>query len=252
MKYLNRFRVPPDSKVKLKDIDPGFKDHHESHKEAAEEIEQYQKKLRSLQELLYADGRRSLLICLQGMDTAGKDGTINHILGAMNPQGCRVVGFKQPSVEELAHDFLWRIHQATPAQGTWRFSTAPITRTCSSFASTSWSRKRSGPGATTRSTHSRRNSSMPNTHILKFYLHISKEEQLRRFKERLDDPAKQWKISEADYKERKFWDDYMEAYEDVLSRCSTKRRAVVRHPVRPQMVPEPRDRPDRRGTPGRA
>jgi len=110
MKYVNRFKVAPGSKVKLKDIDPGFKDHHESHKEAAEEIEQYRTKLLELQELLYADGRCSLLICLQGMDTGGKDGTINHILGAMNPQGCRVAAFRQPSDEELSHDFLWRVH----------------------------------------------------------------------------------------------------------------------------------------------
>src|SRR6202035_2550920 len=105
VKYLKQFRVAPGSKVKLKDIDPAFKGHHDSHKKAIEEIEQDQTKLRALQELLYADGRSSLLICLQGMDTGGKDGTINHILGAMNPQGCRVVGFRQPSVEELAHDF---------------------------------------------------------------------------------------------------------------------------------------------------
>jgi len=117
MKYMNRFRVAPGSKVKLKDIDPGFKDRHENHKEAADEIEQDRKKLWNLQELLYADGKCSLLIVLQGMDTGGKDGTISHILGAMNPQGCRVVGFKQPSVEELAHDFFWRIHQAAPSRG---------------------------------------------------------------------------------------------------------------------------------------
>ena len=117
MKYINRFRIAPDSKVRLKDIDPRFKDHHENHKQATEEIEQDQKKLRRLQDLLYADGQRSLLICLQGMDAGGKDGTITHFLSAMNPQGCRVVGFKQPSVEELAHDFLWRIHRAAPPKG---------------------------------------------------------------------------------------------------------------------------------------
>ena len=117
MKYFNRFRVAPGSKVKLKDIDPGFKDHHESHKDAAEEIERDRKKLRDLQELLYADGQCSLLICLQGMDTGGKDGTINHVLGAMNPQGCRVAAFKQPTAKELAHDFLWRVHQPAPAKG---------------------------------------------------------------------------------------------------------------------------------------
>ena len=117
MKYVNRFKVAPGSKVKLKDIDPGFKDHYENHKQAVEEIEQLQKKLRQLQELLYADGRYSLLICLQGMDTGGKDGTINHVLGAMNPQGCRVAAFKQPTPKELTHDFLWRVHQPVPAKG---------------------------------------------------------------------------------------------------------------------------------------
>jgi polyphosphate kinase 2 (PPK2 family) len=116
MKYFKRFRVAAGRKMKLEDIDPGFKDDRASHKKASEEIEQDQKKLRNLQELLYTDGRRSLLICLQGMDTAGKDGTINHILGAMNPQGCSVVQFKEPSVEELTHDFLWRIHKAAPAK----------------------------------------------------------------------------------------------------------------------------------------
>lgn len=117
MKYVKPFKVAPGSKVKLKDIDPGLMDRHTSHKEATEEIKQDQTKLRDLQELLYADGRCSVLIVLQGMDTGGKDGTINHILGAMNPQGCRVVGFKQPTLEELAHDFLWRIHQAAPSRG---------------------------------------------------------------------------------------------------------------------------------------
>ena len=112
MKYIDRCRVAPGSRVKLKDIDPGFKDKHESHKDATEELEQDRTKLLELQEMLYAEGRRSLLIVLQGMDTGGKDGTINHILGAMNPQGCRVQGFKQPSAEEAAHVFLWRIHPA--------------------------------------------------------------------------------------------------------------------------------------------
>ncbi len=117
MNYLERFRVHPGAAVKLRDIDSGFKDRHESHKEAAKEMEDYRTRLRELQELLFADGKRSFLICLQALDAGGKDGTINHILGAMNPQGCKVVGFKQPSAEELAHDFLWRIHRAAPARG---------------------------------------------------------------------------------------------------------------------------------------
>ena len=222
MKYVNRFRVAAKSEIKLKDIDPGFKDHHKNHKEAADEVAHYQTKLRELQELLYADGTRSLLICLQGMDTAGKDGTINHILGAMNPQGCRVVGFKQPSAEELAHDFLWRIHRAAPAKGRVaifnrsHYEDVLVVRVHKLVPHSVWSRRYDEINAFEAELVD------GNTHILKFYLHISKGEQLSRFKDRLDDPAKQWKISEADYKERKRWDDYVAAYEDVLSRCSTK------------------------------
>jgi hypothetical protein len=104
--YLERLGVRPGSRVELSDIDPAFKDHHESHEDAAEEIEQYRKRLCELQDLLYADRRQSLLICLQAMGTGGKDGTINHFLSAMNPQGCRVTPFKQPSAEEAAHDLL--------------------------------------------------------------------------------------------------------------------------------------------------
>jgi PPK2 family polyphosphate:nucleotide phosphotransferase len=222
MKYFNRFRVAPGGTVKLKDIDPGFKDYHASHKKATEEIEKDWKKLRDLQELLYADGRCSLLICLQGMDTAGKDGTINHILGAMNPQGCSVVGFRQPSVEELAHDFLWRIHQAAPSKGKVaifnrsQYEDVLVVRVHNLVPKAVWSHRYDQINAFEKELV------QSNTHILKFYLHISKEEQLSRFKERLDDPAKQWKISESDYKERHFWDDYITAYEDVLARCSTE------------------------------
>jgi PPK2 family polyphosphate:nucleotide phosphotransferase len=222
MNYVKRFKVSPGSKVKLKDIDPGFRDQHENRKEAFKEIEKYRTKLRDLQELLYADGQCSLLICLQGMDTAGKDGTISHILGAMNPQGCQVVGFKQPSALELSHDFLWRIHQAAPAKGKVaifnrsHYEDVLIVRVHNLVPKAVWSRRYDQINAFEEELVA------SHTHILKFYLHISKEEQLSRFKERLDDPAKQWKISEADYKERHFWDDYTAAYEDVLSRCSTE------------------------------
>jgi PPK2 family polyphosphate:nucleotide phosphotransferase len=221
MKYVNRFRVRPGDKVRLKDFDPRFKDHHESHKAAAREIERDQKKLRGLQELLYADGRCSLLICLQGMDTGGKDGTISHILGAMNPQGCRVVGFRQPSVEEQAHDFLWRIHPATPAKGQVaifnrsHYEDVLVVRVHDLVPRAVWSHRYDQINAFEKAL------AESNTHILKFYLHISKKEQLSRFEERLEDPAKRWKISESDYKEREFWGDYMAAYEEALSRCST-------------------------------
>lgn len=222
MKYLNRFRVRPGDKVRLKDIDPAFKDHHKSHKEATEELEQDRKKLRGLQELLYAEGRCSLLLCLQGMDAAGKDGTISHILGAMNPQGCRVVGFRQPSGDELAHDFLWRIHKATPGKGgvaifnRTHYEDVLVVRVHKLVPDEVWARRYDQINAFEKELVENR------THILKFYLHISKEEQLRRFEKRLDDPGKRWKISESDYSERKFWDAYTAAYEDVLSRCSTE------------------------------
>ncbi len=222
MKYVDRFRVAPGSKVTLADIDPRFKDHHEGHKEATEEIEEDQHKLRQLQDLFYADGRFSLLLCLQALDTGGKDGTINHVLGSMNPQGCRVVPFKQPSAEELAHDFLWRAHRAAPRRGEVvifnrsHYEDVLVVRVHDLVPKPVWSRRYDLINAFEHELVEN------GTHILKFYLHISKDEQLSRFKERLDDPAKQWKISESDYKERKFWDGYTAAYEELLSRCSNE------------------------------
>jgi PPK2 family polyphosphate:nucleotide phosphotransferase len=222
LNYLDHFKVSPGTKVKLKDVDPGFKDRHESHQEALAEIQQYQQRLRQLQELLHASGRNALLICLQALDTGGKDGTINHVLGAMNPQGCRVVAFKQPSAEELAHDFLWRVHRVTPARGEVvifnrsHYEDVLVVRVHNLVPKPVWSRRYDQINAFERVLAEN------GTHILKFYLHISKEEQLRRFKDRLDDPTKQWKISEADYQERSHWDDYIAAYEEALSRCSTE------------------------------
>jgi len=221
--YINHFKVKPGSKVKLDEIDPSFTDDHKSHKEALDEIVDDQKKMLDLQDLLYADGGSSVLICLQALDTGGKDGTIDHVLGAMNPQGCRVVSFKQPSAEELAHDFLWRAHRATPAKGEVvifnrsHYEDVLVARVHDLVPSRVWSRRYG-------QINDFENILTENdTHILKFYLHISKEEQLKRFKDRLDDPSKQWKISDADYKERGFWDDYVTAYEDALEKCSTER-----------------------------
>ncbi len=224
MKFLHHFKVQPGSNVKLGDIDCSFKGKHEDHKDATAEIERDQKTLRALQDRLYADNHTSLLICLQAMDTGGKDGTINHVLSAMNLQGCRVVPFKQPTPEELAHDFLWRVHRAVPRQGGGRdFQPFPLRRR-------SW-RCRSSRLSCRRPVWSQRYDQInafeqglceKGTHVLKFYLHISEEEQLTRFAERLEDPAKQWKISEADYGERKRWTSYTAAYETALSRCSTE------------------------------
>jgi len=222
MNYLDHFRVAPGSKVKLAKIDAGFKDKHENHEHAAEEIEEYQKKLRELQDLLFASHHHSILICLQALDTGGKDGTINHVLGAMNPQGCRVAQFKQPTPEEHAHDFLWRVHKATPARGEVvifnrsHYEDVLVVRVHKLVPEKIWSRRYDRINAFEKLLTDH------DTHVLKFFLHVSKEEQLKRFKARLDDPAKQWKISESDYQERVLWDDYMEAYEDALSHCSTE------------------------------
>lgn len=221
MDYLQRFKVAPGAKVKLKDVDPAFTDGHESHKAATEEIARYAEKLRALQDLLYAEHRHSLLICLQAPDTGGKDGVINHVLGAMNPQGCRVAAFKQSSSEELAHDFLWRANRVAPACGEVvifnrsHYEDVLVVRVHSLVPKEVWSRRYE------RINEFEKNLVEHDAHILKFFLHISRDEQLKRFKERLDDPSKHWKISEADYKERGFWGDYVSAYEDALSRCST-------------------------------
>ena len=219
--YLERFRVVPGTRVKLKNIDPAFKD-PKRHKQAEEELEHYKKRLCELQEMLYAEQRHSLLIVLQALDTGGKDGTVYHVLGAMNPQGCRVAKFHQPSAEEAAHDFLWRVHQVAPATGEVvilnrsHYEDVLVVRVHNLVPKNIWSRRYDLINSFERGLAEH------DTQILKFYFHISKEEQLARFKDRLDDPTKQWKISEDDYKERNFWDEYMAAYEEVLSRCSTE------------------------------
>jgi PPK2 family polyphosphate:nucleotide phosphotransferase len=222
VKYIERFRVEPGSKVVLDDVDASFKDRHESHDHALPEIEAYRHKLRELQYLLYAEGKRSLLICLQGRDAAGKDGTIIHVLGAMNPQGCTVTGFKLPSKEEAAHDFLWRYHKAAPAAGQVaifnrsHYEDVLVVRVHDLVPKKVWSKRYALINDFEKMLHAR------GTHILKFYLHIEADEQLRRFKERIDDPTHHWKISEGDYAERQYWDDYTEAFEAALSKCSSK------------------------------
>ncbi len=222
MHYFHKFRVKPGDKVNLDRIDAGFKDHCEDHAQALPEIEAYAQKIKDLQHLLYAEKKRSLLICLQGRDAAGKDGTINHVLAAMNPQGCAVHGFKVPTPEEAGHDFLWRYHKATPAKGEVtifnrsHYEDVLVVRVHDLVPRTVWERRYDHINAFEALLRD------SETHILKFYLHISPEEELRRFAERIDDPARNWKISEGDYAERPYWDDYTKAFEDALSKCSTE------------------------------
>ncbi len=221
MNYSKKFRVAPGSDVRLKKFDPQYLDKRETKASALRTIEKLGRRMDQLQFRLYAEQKRSLLICLQAPDAGGKDGVVRHVIGAMNPQGCRVVSFKQPSPEELAHDFLWRIENQTPKRGEVvvfnrsQYEDVLVVRVHDLVSKKVWS-KRYG-----QINDFERNLAANGTHILKFFLHISKEEQLRRFKQRLDDPARRWKISEADYTEREYWASYQAAYEDALSKCST-------------------------------
>jgi PPK2 family polyphosphate:nucleotide phosphotransferase len=222
MDYRKEFRVAPGAPLHLKDLDPAASGEFKDKAAGQDEIARCQERLKALQELLYAGRRHSLLICLQGMDTAGKDGTISHVLGAMNPQGCRVAAFREPSAEESAHDFLWRAHAAVPAKGEVavfnrsHYEDVLVARVHGLVPKSVWSGRYAAINAFEQTLVE------SGTRVLKFFLHISKDEQLKRFKDRLEDPTKQWKISEADYRERNYWDAYTEAYEEALSRCSTE------------------------------
>ena len=221
MKYSEMFQVKSGEKIKLAKIDPDFTDGFKDSDDVDDKTKKYTERLRSLQYDLYAEGKRSLLICLQGLDAAGKDGTIDHVLGAMDPQGTRVCGFKVPSIEEASHDFLWRIEKQVPAKGEVvifnrsHYEDVLVVRVHKMVPEEVWSNRYS------LINHFEKGLAANGTHILKFYLHISSEEQLARFQDRLDDPARQWKISEADYEERKYWKEYTRAYEDALRETST-------------------------------
>ena len=221
MKYSEMFQVKSGDKIKLAKIDPAFADGFKDTDEIDKRIKKYTERLRALQYSLYAEGKRSLLICLQGLDAAGKDGTIAHVLGAMDPQGTRVCGFKVPSIEEASHDFLWRIEKQVPAKGEVvifnrsHYEDVLVVRVHKTVPEEVWSNRYS------LINHFEKGLAANGTNILKFYLHISSEEQLNRFQERLDDPTRQWKISESDYAERKYWKEYTRAYEDALSETST-------------------------------
>jgi PPK2 family polyphosphate:nucleotide phosphotransferase len=222
MKYSEMFRVKRGDKLQLGKIDPAFTNGLKDTNAVEDKIKNHVERLGTLQYSLYAEGKRSLLICLQGLDAAGKDGTIVHVLGnAMDPQGTRVCGFKVPSLEEASHDFLWRIEKQVPAKGEVvvfnrsHYEDVVVVRVHKTVPQDVWSKRYN------LINHFERGLAANGTHILKFYLHISSEEQLKRFQERLDDPLRQWKISDADYDERKYWKDYTRAYEDALRETST-------------------------------
>lgn len=177
--------------------------------------------LNELQNLLYAESKHALLVVLQGMDASGKDGTIRHVFGAMNPQGVNVYSFKEPSAEEQKHDFLWRVHKVVPPKGMIQvfnrshYEDILVTRV-HKWCNDKEARKRMKAINDFEQLLQEHN----NTHLLKFYLHISPEEQQERLQERLKDPGKQWKYNENDFKEAALWDEYMKMYEDCFEHCN--------------------------------
>jgi len=219
-RFVKDFCIDPGDHIRLADFNPSYKGKYEKH-QALEKIEKLRQKMNNLQQSLFAERKRSLLIVLQALDAGGKDGVIKHVIGSMNPDGCHVANFKEPTQQELAHDFLWRVEAQTPAKGEIaifnrsHYEDVLIVRVHNLVPKSVWSQRYE------QINDFERRLVQNGTHVLKFFLHISKEEQLRRFDERLDDPAKRWKISEADYAEREYWDDYLRAYEDAFERCNT-------------------------------
>jgi PPK2 family polyphosphate:nucleotide phosphotransferase len=220
--YTKQFIVKPGAKVRLKHFDPDDSGKLPSAENARPDFEKYLASMDELQYLMYSENKHSLLIVLQGMDTAGKDGVIRHVMTAMNPQGCTVTRFVQPTEEEANHDFLWRIHPHVPRRGAVavfnrsHYETVLVERVHKLAPKEVWSNRydfiNEFERLLIRENH---------TTILKFFLHISKKEQLSRFERRLKNPSRHWKISDSDYNDREFWDDYTRAYEDLLEKTST-------------------------------
>jgi PPK2 family polyphosphate:nucleotide phosphotransferase len=214
------WKVDAGSKVKLKDYDPGYTDDQSDRASADLELQKLSDEMNKLQELLSAAQQHSLLVVLQGMDTSGKDGTIRHVLSHVNPQGCDVHSFKEPTQEELAHDFLWRIHKVTPAKGEMgifnrsHYEDVLVARVHNLVPEKVWSRRYEEINNFEQLLF---NNEMI---ILKFFLYISYDEQERRLLAREQDKEKSWKLSAEDWEDRKYWKDYEQAYEDALSKCS--------------------------------
>jgi PPK2 family polyphosphate:nucleotide phosphotransferase len=223
------FRVPADSRVKLKQWPCRVKPLYKSKKDYEEKLVEHVKEMATLQNLLYASGRYALLVVLQAMDAAGKDGAIKHVMSGINPQGCEVHSFKKPSAEELAHDFLWRTNCCLPERGkiglfnrSYYEEVLVVRVHPEILPDESLDRKdiweERYRSIRNLEEHLHRNG----TRIVKFFLRISKKEQRRRFLLRIDDPTRNWKFSQADLAEREHWKEYTRAYEDCLSATSTR------------------------------
>lgn len=220
---MDRYRVAPGKKVDLNKWDPNDKIVFPMGKKVGKEhLRQLNKELEALQELLYAEGKHKVLIVLQAMDTGGKDGTIRHVFEGVNPQGVKVASFKAPTREELAHDYLWRIHKHTPGKGEItifnrsHYEDVLVVRVHDLVPETVWSKRYEHIAAFEKALTDE------GTTILKFYLHIDKNEQKERLQARLDEPHKNWKFSLGDLEERKLWDQYTAAFESALEKTSTE------------------------------
>jgi PPK2 family polyphosphate:nucleotide phosphotransferase len=219
---MKQYLVKPETKVNLSKQDPNDTDDFKGGKEAAlAEFEKLNGKLEALQELLFAEHKQKVLVILQAMDAGGKDGTIRHVFEGVNPAGVRVASFKAPTPEELDHDFLWRVHKQVPGKGELvifnrsHYEDVLVVRVHNYVPPEVWKKRFD------QINEFERTLAENGTTILKFYLHIDLNEQKERLQARLDDPTKRWKFRLGDLDERKLWDNYMEAFEDVLSKTST-------------------------------
>jgi PPK2 family polyphosphate:nucleotide phosphotransferase len=214
--------IKPGSKVALKKIDPDDTGRYKSAEDAVGVLQKHLGELSKLQNLLYAQSKHALLVVLQGMDTSGKDGTIRHVMSGVSPLGVTVKAFKKPNEEELAHDFLWRVHRSVPKHGfigifnRSHYEDVLVVRVHELVPKKVWKSRFE------QINRFEKNLVENNVIVLKFFLHISKNEQRQRLEERLKDPTRYWKFSLADVEERAYWSDYRKAYEDVLERCNTK------------------------------
>ena len=219
---MQRYRVKPGSKIKLKEWDASDTSGYDGKKDdGKDKILELNNELEELQELLYAQGKHKVLIVLQATDTGGKDGAIRRVFEGVNPAGVRVASFKVPTSDELAHDYLWRIHKQTPKKGEMvifnrsHYEDVLVVRVHSLVDKKTWSKRYHHINEFERLL------AEEGTTILKFFLHIDKDEQKERLQARLDDPKKHWKFSLGDLDERKRWDDYQAAFEDMLNKTST-------------------------------
>ncbi|MDQ3041808.1 MAG: polyphosphate kinase 2 family protein [Acidobacteriota bacterium] len=228
------FLVPENKKLNLKNYQTDFTGDYTDKRDAVEDLETNVKRLAELQDVLYAQNNHALLIIFQAMDAAGKDGAIKHVMSGLNPQGCEVTSFKQPSAEELDHDFLWRSMKRLPERGRIGifnrsyYEDVLVVRVHPEILQ---SQQLPDRIENDKNIWKKRFEQIRNfetylaengIHVLKFFLNISKEEQKQRFLARIETPEKNWKFSAGDAKERGFWDDYMRAFEDALSNTSTK------------------------------